>query len=224
MPCKYIHILPIIEGLWHTGLFMLTYTLAVLNKDVPAIMPFVSDTGAHSLQKCIFSFGIVIGAILVFMVMYIRHIQVKDILKMNNTYDELLFKLNRLSLIYASCTSFGLIILGTIPVLPYFYFHTGVGFVTFAFAMVTIHAETYISCKLYPRFGSKRLNKFRIVLSVILPIAMFSCAVTLIPSVFMFDGTDKTQWTDKHKGYKLHVISATFEWISTSTAFCIIGV
>ncbi|CAG9769265.1 unnamed protein product [Ceutorhynchus assimilis] len=216
MPFKYAYVVPIFQGVLYPVTFSFTYIVAAyINKDIPSVFPYISDTGAWSIERCIFSFMLGIGSVAMFLTIYIRYRQVKLILgtHKNNGYRPLLHSLNNFSFYMGIIIGLSVFLLGCFQVQPFIVMHL-VGAVT---ACITsgsyLVIQTYLSYKIYPALGSKNLNIFRLIVVVILIISTIISGSFGLISLLLFTGDDITQWTESSGGYLFHLISAATEWI-----------
>ncbi|CAG9769264.1 unnamed protein product [Ceutorhynchus assimilis] len=215
MPFKYSYLLPIFQGIHYVLTFTATYTLAAfVNKDIPSFFPYVSDTGARFIQSCIFSFGLGLGSLIMFLIFYLRYIQVKFILQENKEFPMKLRKLNKISVYTSAISTLHVFGVGCFQVYPYLYTHLYFAGMAFHFGLLSMASQTYIAFKIYPIFGNKILNLIRLVLLIILCLALASTGIFgLLSFLIFFKGDDVTQWTRLSGGFELHLISTFSEWI-----------
>ncbi|XP_066254549.1 DNA damage-regulated autophagy modulator protein 2-like [Euwallacea similis] len=214
MAFKYCYLLPIVQGLLYPVTFIATYALSVANGHVPAILPYVSDTGAWSLERSIFSFMLGFGAVLMLLTFYIRYRQVKDILDRKNG-EKLQARLSSIHRVSFYCTFLsvvGVFTLGCFQVQPFFVTHIIGAFTAFGFGWFVLVIQTYISFKIYPSLGSKRLNTLRAVVLGIITTALILTLVFGVMAFAYFRGDDITKWTEDSGGYYYHLISTGSEW------------
>ncbi|XP_030754609.1 DNA damage-regulated autophagy modulator protein 2-like [Sitophilus oryzae] len=216
MPLKYAYVLPIIEGLWFPVTFAITYTIGVLKKDIPAVFPYVSDTGAWSIEKCIFSFMLGLGSLLMFSIIYIRYRQVKELLSTKEKELNLPPKLkifNVIAVYLGLIAALGVFVVACFQVWPHFYVHIIGAGTAFTVGWFVLVIETYISFKIYPTFGSSGMNTVRAVLTVISGLALFLTGAFGGLSLLYFKGEDVTQWFEDSGGYEYHLVSTVSEWV-----------
>ncbi|KAF7281736.1 hypothetical protein GWI33_004297 [Rhynchophorus ferrugineus] len=214
MSFRYAYLLPIIQGLWYIITFATTYTLSVLKEDVPAVFPYISDTGVWSIERCIFSFMLCIGSFLMFSILYIRYRQVKHLLisKKDAGFSNRLATLNTLSIYMAAISVVGLITLGTFQVEPFIYVHLTGASIAFTVGWFLITIQTYISYKIFPTIGSKFINTLRAWLVGITGLSLAMVGIFGAISLFYFKGGDVTQWNSESGGYEFHLVSSISEW------------
>ncbi|KAL1491577.1 hypothetical protein ABEB36_012152 [Hypothenemus hampei] len=216
MPFKYLHVIPITQGLIFSITSAFAFIMAVfVNKDVPPVFPYISDVGVWSLERCIFTIGMDFGALFCMATLYIRYRQVIEIL--DSKRNELCYKrlkiLNRISLYLSVLSQIGVVILAAFPDYPYFVPHLIGASSAFGCGIIFIAIQTYISFKLYPHFGKAFLNNIRLLLLVITFIALIVTSVAGTIAFSEFKGGDYTQWTKESGGYDYHLISVGGEWV-----------
>ncbi|XP_030754611.1 DNA damage-regulated autophagy modulator protein 2-like [Sitophilus oryzae] len=215
MSMRYIYILPLIEGLWFIVAFIITYTIAVTRNDIPAVFPYISDTGVWYIEKCIFSFAMGIGALLLLSVLYIRYMQVKEILKNDEekSFDPYIAVANKISMYLGIIAALGVFIVGCVQEVPFLIIHLTAAAVSFTLGWLVLVLQTYVSFKLYPAVGSRTVNIIRGIITFIVGISMATTSSFGGLSLLFFTGRDITQWTPKSGAYEMHLISTVFEWI-----------
>ena len=82
MPCYILNFaithIPIITGLLFVVTCGITYAWSVSLHHVPAMFPFISDTGTFAPESCFFGEMLNIGAILIAVTVYLRHLELRD--------------------------------------------------------------------------------------------------------------------------------------------------
>ncbi|XP_050312751.1 DNA damage-regulated autophagy modulator protein 2-like [Anthonomus grandis grandis] len=213
MPLKYCYLIPAAQAVIYTVAFPVTYVLgAFVYKDIPAVFPYISDTGVYSLQRCIFTATLCSGSILMTICLYIRYRQIKEILQRDKTASPKLVKLNEASIYMCFLSLVGVFSVGCFQVNPFLIPHLTAALIGFLFGWIVIGIQTYFSFKLYPLNEAKVLNYVRLFLLIIITVSM--CLVFLfgVLSFVFFKGEDLTQWTENSGGYQFHLISSISEW------------
>ncbi|CAH1374524.1 unnamed protein product [Tenebrio molitor] len=217
MPFKYAYMLPILCTVWFFLTFILTYFIAIYNKDVAPVFPYISDTGTWSPESCFFGLMLNIGAIIQALVTYIRYRQVNHLLDKETSLPPSMRKYNWICVILSTVAAFGICLVGNFQETNVLSIHMVGAFAAFGLGSIYQCIQTRASFQLYPHLGSKKINIARICLSAI------SCTAFIVTVIFggisllQFRGDDPTKWTKNDGGYMPHCISVAAEWILAIT-------
>lgn len=178
--------------------------------------PYISDTGVHIPESCIFSQLLNIVSSLIALTIVIRYKQV-----IQQCRDSLLpdankvFWLNKVSLFIGLASAAGVSIVANFQELQLFTIHMIGAFSAFGFGLIYCAIQTKLSYHMYPIVKSGLfLARCRLALTIILAITFITSSVFGPISIKYFHGTDTTNWKPTDGGYLYHVISSVCEWIS----------
>ena len=148
-------------------------------------VPYISDIGDKKPHSSVFTLGLSFGAMFGFWLILVRHIQVDKI------FDNTRSKANR------SATFFGLIgILGELTVAAFQLsshriMHYLGAFVLFAFTMIYMFIQTYITHRNMLKMGNAKYGKalviFRVILCVVLLMSLVMFGTFLLPSLSAYN-------------------------------------
>ncbi|KAJ8962322.1 hypothetical protein NQ318_018301 [Aromia moschata] len=100
-----LYYFPMLTAVWYTVTYLLVYTMAVLEGHVNPIFPFISAAGTTPPESCIFGFMLNIGAVLMFIVIYVRY----QYIRYSNEVD-VPKRLNNFTYFLGMSASFGVIL------------------------------------------------------------------------------------------------------------------
>ncbi|KAJ8932278.1 hypothetical protein NQ314_014770 [Rhamnusium bicolor] len=212
MVFKHSYVVPIILVIWFPLTFIITYTLSVVNENVKPLFPYISDTGSWSPESCIFGILLTTGAIFMWIIIYVRYRQVRELCEKND-FKSYTHKLNKISLYLACIASYGLIVVANFQVTNVLVVHLiGAGM---CFGLGTLYQilQVVISFLIYPTFGKKSINIFRAFCTVICIITLTLTSGFALVSILQFTGDDLTKWGKEDGGYDFHLVSTIAEWI-----------
>lgn len=178
--------------------------------------PYISDTGVHVPESCIFSQLLNIAAALIAVTIAVRYKQVEQQARDSLIPDaNRVFSLNKLSFFIGLASAAGLSIVANFQELQLFTIHMIGAFSAFGFGLIYCAIQTKLSYYMYPIVKSGLvLARCRLALTILLAITFISSSIFGPISIKYFHGTDTTNWKPTDGGYLLHVISSICEWIS----------
>ncbi|XP_018564124.1 DNA damage-regulated autophagy modulator protein 2 [Anoplophora glabripennis] len=212
MVFKHAYLLPVLFALLMPVTFIITYTSAVLNQNVKPVFPYISDTGSWSPESCIFGLLLTFGALLLSLIVYVRYRQVRDLCE-KNEFKPLIKKINTLTLYIGFCASLGIVVVASFQETNAFVVHLLGAGMCFGLGSIYHIIQVIISFSLYPTFGKKSLNIYRLICTILYFVTLSLTAIFLVLSLLKFKGDDITKWVEEDGGYDLHLVSTIAEWI-----------
>lgn len=190
--------------------------ISILNGHCEVTWPYISDTGVHIPESCIFSQLLNIASVLIAFTIVVRYKQVEqqccDNL-MPNAND--IFKLNKIAMFLGLLSAAGLSVVANFQELQLFTIHMIGAVSAFGFGLLYCMAQTRLTYSMRTIMTSGLcLARCRLALTVLLAITFFSSIIFGPISIRYFHGTDTTNWKPGDGGYIFHVISSVCEWIS----------
>lgn len=179
-------------------------------------VPYISDTGVHVPESCIFSQLLNIASTLISVTIAIRYKQVEQQCRDNLIPDaNKVFALNKWSFFTGLASAAGLSIVANFQELQLFTIHMIGAFSAFGFGLIYCASQTRLSYYMYPIVKSGLLlARARLVLTIVLAITFVTSSIFGVISINFFHGTDTTNWKPEDGGYTFHLISSICEWIS----------
>ncbi|KAJ8977606.1 hypothetical protein NQ317_011778 [Molorchus minor] len=224
MAFKHAYVVPIIIGVWFPLTFVLMYGIAVYNKNVSPVFPYISDTGTWSPESCIFDILLTTGSLFMFAIAYIRYRQVKDLCE-KNEFGLSTKKLNKYSLYMGLIAAYGVIIVGCFQETNIFVVHV-LG-ATMCFGIGTVYQFVQVSIFVV-------IISFRIVIPNLVitsePYGNLTTAgynppvsgnvlydIWIVDEFLLHPCDDITKWSKDDGGYDFHLVSTITEWIMAVT-------
>lgn len=190
--------------------------ISILLNHCEVAWPYISDTGVHIPESCIFSQLLNITATLIALTIAVRYKQVEQ-----QCRDSLMpaadkvFALNKWSFFVGLASAAGLSIVANFQELQLFVIHMIGAFSAFGFGLIYCIIQTKLSYNMYPIVKSGLiLARCRLALTILLAVTFITSSVFGPISIKYFHGTDTTNWKPSDGGYLYHVISSICEWIS----------
>lgn len=190
--------------------------IAILLNHCEVAWPYISDTGVHIPESCIFSQLLNIASTIIALTIAVRYKQVEQQCRDNLMPDSnRLFALNKWSFYIGLASAAGLSIVANFQELQLLTVHMIGAFSAFGFGLLYCIAQTRLSYHVYP-IVTKGLTvaRCRLALTIILGVSFVTSTVFGPISFKYFHGTDTTNWKPDDGGYVYHVISSVAEWIS----------
>lgn len=190
--------------------------IAILLNHCEVAWPYISDTGVHIPESCIFSQLLNFASTIIAITIAVRYKQVEQQCRDNLMPDSnKLLALNKWSLFIGLFSAAGLSIVANFQELQLFTVHMIGAFSAFGFGLIYCMAQTKLSYRVYPIVNNGlAVARCRLALTIILAVS-FMITISFGPlSLKQFHGTDTTNWKPEDGGYIYHVISSVSEWIS----------
>lgn len=190
--------------------------ISVLLGHVEVAWPYISDTGVHVPESCIFSQLLNLASFLVALTIAVRYKQVEQQCRDNLIPSaNKVFALNKWSFFAGLISACGLSIVANFQELQIFTVHMIGAFSAFGFGLLYCAIQTRLSYYMFPIVQSGLfLARCRLFLTIVLAITYITSSVFGPISYKYFHGTDTTNWRPEDGGYIYHVISSVCEWIS----------
>lgn len=190
--------------------------ISILNGHCEVTWPYISDTGVHIPESCIFSQLLNIASVLIALTIVIRYKQVEQQCCDNltpNAND--IFKLNKVAMFLGLLSASGLSVVANFQELQLFTVHMIGAVSAFGFGLLYCIAQTRLTYSMRTIMTSGLfLARCRLALTILLAITFFSSIIFGPISIKYFHGTDTTNWKPGDGGYIFHLISSICEWIS----------
>lgn len=190
--------------------------ISILLNHCEVAWPYISDTGVHIPESCIFSQLLNIASTLIALTIAIRYKQVEQQCRDNLIPDaNRVIAINKRSFVVGLLSAAGLSIVANFQELQLFTIHMIGAFSAFGFGLIYCAAQTWLSYYMYPIVKSGLLlARCRLALTCLLAVTFTISSVFGPISIKYFHGTDTTNWKPTDGGYIYHVISSICEWIS----------
>ncbi|CAH0552920.1 unnamed protein product [Brassicogethes aeneus] len=205
-----LHYWPILTTVWVIITYITSYALAVTKKDVSAMFPYISDTGAKPVESCIFGQMLNMGAMFMFICMFIRHKYIEMIFKNEKNYSPKILLINKWSFLFGLLGCFGMTIVANFQETANLTTHFFGASLTFLIGSVHFILQTFISWKTNISTFTKYMRLF--ISSIVLPLFITTLTSANL-SMRKFHGKDKLTWGKNDGGYELHLVSTFTEWI-----------
>lgn len=203
----------ILTNILHTLTYR--YIIAICLRHVEVEFPYISDTGTHTPESCIFSQALNIVSFLVILTVYVRYKQIeqsyRDYLSPQSAF---IMKINWIALCVGSVSAFGLSIVANFQETNVFRVHMVGAMMAFGFGVVYAWLQTFMSFKMIPIVNTKRVAIIRLILSIIMTITFTTSSICGPMAFRRFSGKDPTKWRPWDGGWHLHIASTCCEWIS----------
>lgn len=190
--------------------------ISITLRHCEVVFPYISDTGVHIPESCIFSQLLNIVSALVALTVAVRYKQVEQQCRDNMLpCANKVFALNKFALVSGLLSALGVSIVANFQELQLFTIHMIGAISAFGFGLIYCATQTRLSYFMCPIVQSGLfLARYRLILTLILA-ATFTISTVFGPiSIKYFHGTDITNWHPEDGGYVYHVISSVCEWIS----------
>ncbi len=163
--------------------------------------------------------------LIVFGTLWIRYIQIKNILK-NEEYCKIipipLDKQRRINCLNYLCIFFmisitiSMVTVASFRALEMLYIHAIGAFPLFVFGPILYCIQTWISFQLTPKVNTKFVAIVRLILTVFSILSVIFCCIFTVWSLKLYKKDrykDRLSWKQEDGGYVQHVIAAASEWI-----------
>ncbi|XP_045175772.1 DNA damage-regulated autophagy modulator protein 1-like [Mercenaria mercenaria] len=211
------HWLPIIIAVYVPVSFVITYSIAVKNKHVEPVFPYVSYTGTIPPESCVFGQLLNIGAALAGVIIYTRYRQILYHFEQNSPAKYLLH-INTAAFITGLLTIFGVSLVGNFQATNILEVHLLGAFLAFGVSFVYMILQTIISCKSVPSENdgnSPCIKGFRIVLCVVDLVVLILLGILTPVAISKGPGPGKSRlhWSADEPGYAEHLVATISEWL-----------
>ncbi|XP_055330350.1 DNA damage-regulated autophagy modulator protein 2-like [Paramacrobiotus metropolitanus] len=210
----FIHHIPLAAGVVFAVAILISYVWAVLNDHVPPIFPYISDTGTFAPESCFFGQLLNIGAVLVALTVYLRYIELRDFVHVDNF--PRFGCLSRLSVTLGLISSFGVSLVANFQEVNQIELHIVGANMVFGLGAIYMWVETYITYKIHPGRESKWMCHFRLICAVVGLLAFVNMMVTIAVAFHYYKPLDNRQpvyWLPEDGGWEWHTASSVSEWV-----------
>ncbi|XP_002154871.3 DNA damage-regulated autophagy modulator protein 1 isoform X2 [Hydra vulgaris] len=210
-------IFPILFGVCVMLTFIISYTIAVIDRHIDPFFPRISDTGSKKPESNVFGLLLSICSFLGFSVAVIRFIQLNHKLKTNELIASRVLLINKIGLFFGVVACFGVVVVANFQDQgESSEFHDVGAVFVFGGGVVYCCFQTYLTaCTLQCGFNSKCLYYVRLILCISSAILFILFGVSFY---FSSNATSKalkhllTIWKSTDPGYKMHITSSLSEW------------
>jgi hypothetical protein len=219
---SYLGLLPISLVLLAAVTFGMSYIIAVVHGDVPAVFPYISDTGSKRPESCIFGQLLNVVAFLAFWTMCIRYKAVEAISHITLNDNRRLHRLNKGSLCVGLISAFGTTVVanfqqGTVvePV------HAVGAVMSFVAGVVYCCLQTVLSYHMYPDYNGLYICRLRMAISTTASISLVITVASGVIAYHQYNSKEhsfsKFKWAPEQPGYQAHIVSTSGEWCTALT-------
>ena len=174
------------------------YIIAICLRHVEVEFPYISDTGTHTPESCIFSQALNIVSFLVFLTVYVRYKQIeqhyRDQLSPNSRQN---LRANWYSMCLGFISSFGLSVVANFQETNVFRVHMIGAMLAFGFGVMYAWSQTYMSFNMIPLVNSKSMAYCRLFLSILMTCTFTTSSICGPMAFRRFNGKDPTNWRRK---------------------------
>ncbi|KAF6205634.1 hypothetical protein GE061_019807 [Apolygus lucorum] len=206
-----LHIFPSLVCVVAPLTFMVTLALATKLGHV-AFLPYISDTGNHMPESCIFSQFLNFTAICMLACVYIRYLQVKSMATFKTPVGPR-WDANDISWYMGFTACLGMDIVANFQVHNIYQVHYVGALLCFVGGSVYFAFQTMFSYHMSKVDDSMYLFYIRCILCAL---AFIFCCLAIASGVisdFGYTGTDSSKWKKDDGGYSWHLVSTTSEWL-----------
>ncbi|CAP27464.1 Protein CBG07689 [Caenorhabditis briggsae] len=215
---------PTFIGLIFAVQMIIVYVIAVLKKDVDAVLPYISSAANKQPQSCIFAMGANISSLLIAVMVHVRQTQIDYVL---NTYDDdwrawknKLFCVNTWASLVGYISAFGLFIVANVQETAIIPLHITGALLAFGGFTIFMIFQCYLTHKFTGVITVITVFRFRLVFTVlsaiffVVGLSFGIIASRVFHSVYP-DLPTPRPWSRKiyQPGYGYHQISAAAEWL-----------
>ncbi|KAF5282994.1 hypothetical protein FQA39_LY04865 [Lamprigera yunnana] len=152
------------------------YLVAVSNKHVYFMFPYISDTGAMPPESCIMAQGFNIGAAIMVIGLYIRYRQIDNDIKTKNI--KLAPMWNNVGMVFGCLGSFGLSLVGNFQETSCLPIHLVGAFLALGVGTLYISVQTWISF-FYINARDRKVARLMFYVRLVLNVVMFPLAISV---------------------------------------------
>ncbi|XP_049621750.1 DNA damage-regulated autophagy modulator protein 2 [Suncus etruscus] len=211
--------LPSAVVIWTAAAFIFSYITAIVLHHVDPALPYISDTGTLTPEKCLFGAMLNVAAVLCIATIYVRYKQVHAL----NPEENRIIRLNKAGLIIGLISCLGLTTVANFQKTAIFVVHIFGATLTFGMGSIYMFVQTIVSYRMQPKIHGKQVFWIRLLIVIWCGVSAFSmmiCSALLYSGRFGNDVVQKLHWNTEDKGYVIHLITTAAEW---SMAFSFFG-
>ncbi|CAG2217616.1 DNA damage-regulated autophagy modulator protein 2-like isoform X1 [Mytilus edulis] len=218
-----LHVYPIVIAIFVPLTFTITYILAVTSGHVEPAFPYISDTGTKPPESCVFGQMLNIGAVLAFIIFYIRYRQIRT--HYEGAGRTKLLKYNTVTFVMGITAALGISLVGNFQETNVIVIHLIGALLAFVVGSIYCWIQTGMSFKMPDLPGNSVIVcRIRTVISVLTFI--FIIMLFIFPTLSnqqapsWVNVTDNTYWKPGKPGYGLRLAGTISEWLlALSTVF-----
>ncbi|KAK4883473.1 hypothetical protein RN001_006792 [Aquatica leii] len=192
---------------------IITYSIAVYNKHVYYLFPYISDTGALTPEMNVFGQLFNIGAMLMAFGLFVRYKQVENDINTKNITLKPIW--NKIVILLGFIASFGVSVVANFSEYSILSIHLFGAFLAFGIGSFYFYIQTWIS-SYYLKARNRRISRLtfctRLVLACILVPLHFTGGHYGYLSFKEFHGESYLLWSEEDGGYNYHLLSVFSEW------------
>lgn len=148
---------------WTVASFVFVYIMAVVQRHVDPLLPYISDTGTMAPERCVFGIMLDISAFLGMATVYVRYKQLEALIRDDETR---LRKLNSLGLVLGFTSSFGMCVVANFQKTTLFSMHLVGAVLTFGVGALYILVQTSLSFFMQPHIHSRTTYSVRLAIGL----------------------------------------------------------
>ena len=173
-----------------------SYIISILLGHCSIEFPYISDTGTHTPESCIFSQSLNIVSFLVVLTVYVRYKQIEQYYRDHLSHDSSrIMSINWIGLWVGCISAFGLSIVANFQETNVFRVHMTGAMMCFGFGVVYAWLQTVMSFKMIPLVNSLKVAHFRLFLSLVMTCTFLTSSVCGPMAFKQFHGADPRKWT-----------------------------
>ncbi|KAM3727059.1 DNA damage-regulated autophagy modulator protein [Dirofilaria immitis] len=208
--------LPIFFAIFFTLMLSASYVLAVWHGDIDPVFPYISYSGDHRPESCIFSMMLNLCSFLIMLIIYLRY---SLVVELNRDSDHLLKRLNIFAFVIGMVGGVGMFVVANFQETAVITVHLTGAFLCFGCGCFYMLLQFCLTIYMYPLYNNRRIGFIRgaIALSATLffvTVISFGVAASIEFHKHFPDLPTPRPWSRKinQPGYNLHCISAIAEW------------
>ncbi|XP_031572292.1 DNA damage-regulated autophagy modulator protein 2-like isoform X2 [Actinia tenebrosa] len=223
MAITYLQYLPILLGGLAVISFFTSYGMAVHEKHVDALFPYISDAGARPPESCIFGQFLNMAAVIAFVAMYLHYKHIKEF---NITQTPIIQKLNMFSLWLSAFACLGMSMVANFQYINSEAPHFVGAFMVFCLGIAYCWIQSYITYKMRAQGMSSTLalvtrfflsfaaTVFFLITIIAAAVASSEYKKRKVPTPTpVVSTTPHMKWNKSDPGYKNHLASTFGEWL-----------
>lgn len=186
-----VFLFPLIVFVLFQSTFICTYIAAILLGHVVPDVPYISDAATYSPESCVFGQLINMGCVLLGIVVYIRHRQIKQLIYHHPELQESSERMSYIAMWLGIASCLGCSIVANFQETNVRYMHYVGALTCFGFGTAYFWLQAHLSYNISPFAGSVLLAHTRLGLAVLCTIFFTIVAVTGVISHILFKGKGK---------------------------------
>lgn len=189
-----VFLFPLIVFVLFQSTFICTYIAAILEGHVVPDVPYISDAATYSPESCVFGQLINMGCVLLGIVVYIRHRQIKQLIYHHPELYETSARMSYVAMWLGFGSCLGCSIVANFQETNVRYMHYVGALTCFGLGTAYFIQQARLSYNIHQFSGSLLLAHIRMGLAVLCTICFVIVAVTGVISHILFKGKDPRKW------------------------------